>query len=152
MSMTTSDGVSVKRPPSASTADVSVSPRVEPSVDRRILDGASLRVTERSREALAEEFAKIRGSVSPESAEAVLAVMNECFQAAQQVAKNLGVSEKARELARRRAEELEKEMRELEAKKVTVEAAVRRFENTMTAAADRQLLEANLAKQNLAIV
>lgn len=152
MSMTTSDGVSVNRRPSAPTADVSVSPHVEPSVDRRILDGASLRVTERPREALAGEFAKIRGSVSPESAEAVLAVMNECFQAAQQVAKNLGVSEKARELARRRAEELEKEMRELEAKKVTVEAAVRRFENTMTAAADRQLLEANLAKQNLAIV
>lgn len=145
--MKTIDNVSVAaQSPSSSGAvtDVSVSAAVAPTADRKILDGESVRVSELRLESLVGELARLRAEGASVSAVRVMAAMA--------IAKNLGVSKRARELARRRAEEIEKERRELRARKVTIEAALRRLENTLVAAADRQLLEENMARQSPALV
>jgi len=116
-------------------------------VGGQILTGPSVQVSSAERQAFMDRFSRLYGKGGPDQAKALMEMMNSYFETAMNTAKNMGPSEKELELRRRRAEELKKQINDLEAKKVTVEEALIRFQNTFLAAADKALLEQNLAKQ-----
>jgi len=60
--------------------------------------------------------------------------------------------EREKALKERKLEDLKKQIKDLEAKKVDLEEAMTRFRNTVLAAADKALLEANMAKQRQEVV
>jgi len=107
-----------------------------------ILTGPGVEVTM----TLGDKLAALGKDVSPDKAKVLTEMMNSYFQSLMTIAKNMAPSEKELKLRERRKEELEKQIRDLEAKKVTVEEALIRFQNTFLAAADKALLESNMAK------
>jgi len=115
-----------------------------------ILSGPGVRVVEGN--SLVDQLIKLRNIASPDQAAALSNIMKSYFDTMMNMAKNLAPSEKELKLREQRKEELEKQIRDLEAKKVTVEEALIRFENTFLAAADKALLEKNMAEQRQDVV
>jgi len=112
-----------------------------------VLSGPGVRM--RAGDSLIDQLAELRKAASPDQAVALSNMMKSYFDTMMNTAKNLAPSEKELKLREQRKEELEKQIRDLEAKKVTVEEALIRFENTFLAAADKALLEANMARRCL---
>ncbi|MCQ2394098.1 MAG: hypothetical protein MJ249_07400 [Kiritimatiellae bacterium] len=91
--------------------------------------------------------AQIRGMAALHSTQAMVAMMNSVYQTMKDIVDNLAPSDEERLEKERRMEELEKLRRRLEDKEVTLEEAARNFENIAIAAADRALLDANMATE-----
>lgn len=88
---------------------------------------------------------QIRGMATLHSTQVMVAMMDSVYQTMKDIVDNLAPSDEERLEKKRRMEELEKLRRRLEDKEVTLEEAARKFENIAIAAADRALLDANMA-------
>lgn len=109
-----------------------------------VLSGPGVRI--RRGDSFADRLVALGKTASPDQAAALSNMMKSYFDTMMNTAKNLAPSEKELKLREQRKEELEKQIRDLEAKKVSVKEALIRFENTFLAAADKALLEANRAR------
>ncbi len=89
--------------------------------------------------------AQIRGMATLRNTQAMVAMMDSVYQTMKNMVDNLGPSDEERLEKERRMEELEKLRRRLEDREVSFEVAARKFENIAIAAADRALLDANMA-------
>lgn len=144
----TNSSVKAQTPaPELSLSGVGAAVSAEKPLSDTVLTGPGVKVT-----TFADQLDALRKNAAPDKAKALSEMMNSYFQTMMNIAKNLAPSEKEIDLRIRRKEELEKQIRDLEAKKVTVEEALIRFENTFLAAADKALLEANMAKQRQEVV
>ena len=89
--------------------------------------------------------AQIHEMTALRNTQAMAAMMDSVYQTMKSIVANLAPSDEERLEKERRLEELEKLRRRLEDKEVTLEEAARKFENIAIAAADRALLDANMA-------
>ena len=125
----------VKSGPTTATEGKTVSQQLGDA----ILNGPALTITDIT--------AQIRGMVSLHNTQAMVAMMDSVYQTMKSLVDNLAPSDKERLEKERRMEELEKLRRQLESQEISLEAAARKFENIAIAAADRALLEANMARE-----
>lgn len=130
--MATRLGAAVKTEPAAPEGTPS-------SLASAILKGPALMIS--------EIHAQIRSMMSLHNTQAAVAMMESVYQTMKNVVDNLAPSEKERLEKERRMEELEKLRRQLEDQEISLEAALKKFENIAVAAADRALLDANMARE-----
>lgn len=109
------------------------------SLDEAILKGPALTIS--------DIRAQIREVAALRNAQVMVAMIDSVYQTMKSIVDNLAPSEEERLEKERRMEELEKLRRRLEDKEVTLEEAARNFENIAIAAADRALLDANMATE-----
>ena len=89
------------------------------------------------------------GPTVPERTAVLLSIMNAQYKTLCAIVKNLGVSERERELRERHKEELKKKMLELERRKDITEQELINAANTFIAAEDRALLDARMEENML---
>ena len=109
------------------------------ALDAAILKGPALTIS--------DIRAQIRGMTTLRDTQAMVSMMDSVYQTMKNMVDNLAPSDEERLEKERRMEELEKLRRRLEDKEVTLEEAARNFENIAIAAADRALLDANMATE-----
>lgn len=136
--LTTRLGAKVDGGVAESVGEAGVSTVSKP-MDDTILKGPAVTITNIS--------AKIRGMASLHNTASMLAMMNSVYETMKNIVDNLAPSDKELLERERQKEELEKLIRQFEDKQVTLEEAARRFENIAVAAADRALLDANMASE-----
>lgn len=136
--MTTRLGAQIDGGVAESVGEAGVSTVLKPT-DDTILKGPAVTITNIP--------AKIRNVASLHNTASMLAMMNAVYETMKNIVDNLAPSDKELLEKERQMEELEKLMRQLEDKEVTLEEAARRFENIVVAAADRALLDANMASE-----
>lgn len=107
--------------------------------DGEVLKGPSLTIS--------DIHAQIRAMAALQSTEAMATMMDSVYQTMKAMVDNLAPSDKERLEKERRLEELAKLRRQLENKELSLETIARKFENIAIAAADRALLEANMATE-----
>jgi len=117
-----------------------------------IVSGPGLVVTVKERQVFLDQMKELREGGLPGQEAAFAQMMKGYYDSMSATIKNLAPSEREKALKERKLEDLKKQIKDLEAKKVDLEEAMTRFRNTVLAAADKALLEANMAKQRQEVV
>ena len=89
------------------------------------------------------------GPTVPERTAVLLSILNAQYKVLSTIAKNMGVSEKERQLRERHKAELKKKIDELEHRKDLTEKEIINIANTFIAAEDRALLDARMEENRL---
>lgn len=89
------------------------------------------------------------GPTVPERTAVLLGILNAQYKALSTIAKNMGVSEKERELRERHKAEIKKKIDELERRQDLTEQELINIANTFIAAEDRALLDARMEENRL---
>lgn len=109
------------------------------TTDAAILTGPALMV--------ANIRAQITQAMIARNAATLKAMMDSVIETTKNMVENLAPSEKELELRERKLEELEELRRQFENQEISLEAAAQKFENIAISAADRALLDANMASE-----
>ena len=89
------------------------------------------------------------GPTVPERTAVLLSILNAQYKVLSTIAKNMGVSEKERELRERHKAEIKKKIDELERRQDLTEQELIDIANTFIAAEDRALLDARMEENRL---
>ena len=89
------------------------------------------------------------GPTIPERTAVLLGIMNAHYRALSAIAKNMGVSDRERELRERQKKELKRKIIELERREDVTEQKLINIANTLVAAEDRELLDRRMAENGL---
>lgn len=128
-------GATVAAAPAEGT-EIASAPR---QLDDAILKGPAVTIS--------DIRAQIRSATTARNTSAMIQMMDSVYQTMKNMVDNLAPSDEERLEKERRLEELEKLRRRLEDQEVSLEEAARMFENIAIAAADRALLDANMARE-----
>jgi len=113
-----------------------------------VLTGPAVVVTTAARKAATDALSEALGNPTVTKEAALLSMMDSYFETAQNTAENMKMSEQEMKQLERLMEDLKKQIQDLESKKVTLEEAIRRFENTFLAA-DKALLEQQMMEMKV---